>query len=156
MHIKDKEIFPTNISKINSDCEKQKILLMILNKEKECWHYLAVKNLPTLLRWITSKRQSYCLNCLHSFRTEKKLKSHEKVCKKRFLWSYNVIRKDNILEFNQHMMSDKTPYIVYAGMESLIKNVEDIQTIQKLIEQHNKVNIFLVDFQSQQFGYSII
>ena len=54
------------------------------------------------------------------------------------------------------MMSDKTPYIVYAGMESLIKNVEDIQTIQKLIEQHNKVNIFLVDFQSQQFGYSII
>ena len=72
------------------------------------------------------------------------------------MWSCNVIRKDNILEFNQHMMSDKTQYIVYAGMESLIKNVEDIQTIQKLIEQHNKVNIFLVDFQSQQFGYSII
>ena len=34
LHIKDKQIFPTNISKINLDCEKQIILLMILNKEK--------------------------------------------------------------------------------------------------------------------------
>ena len=30
--------------------------------------------------------------------------------------------KDNILEFNQYIMSDKMPYIVYADIESLIKN----------------------------------
>ena len=46
------------------------------------WHYLAVKKLSTLLRGITSKYHGdfYCLNCLHSFRTESKLISHEKVC----------------------------------------------------------------------------
>ena len=62
---------------------------MIPNEEKEGpeakskglrWHYLAVKNLSTLLRGITSKYHGdfYCLNSLHSFRTENKLNSHEK------------------------------------------------------------------------------
>ena len=43
-YVKEKEICPAYISKINSNYEK-KILLMIPNKEKEGWHYLAVKNL---------------------------------------------------------------------------------------------------------------
>ena len=37
------EIFPAYISKINSNLEKQIILLMIPNKEKESCHYLVVK-----------------------------------------------------------------------------------------------------------------
>ena len=43
LNTKEKEKCPAYISKINSDCEKQIILLMILNEEKEGWHYLAVK-----------------------------------------------------------------------------------------------------------------
>ena len=35
LHIKEIEICPTYISKIHSDCEKQIILLMIPNEEKE-------------------------------------------------------------------------------------------------------------------------
>ena len=41
--LKKKEIYPAYISKINSNSEKQTILLMIPNEEKEGWHYLAVK-----------------------------------------------------------------------------------------------------------------
>ena len=80
---KEKEIYTAYISKINPNCEKQIIILMIPNKEKKGRHYLAVKKLSTLLRGLTSKHQEdfYCLNCLHSFRTENKLKSREKVCK---------------------------------------------------------------------------
>ena len=54
-------------------------------------HYLAVKS---YLHYCIEKRQSdfYCLNCLNSFRTENKLKSHEKVCKiKISKISYNKI-----------------------------------------------------------------
>ena len=53
---------------------------MIPNKEKEGSHYLTVKKLSTILSGITSKHHGdfYCLNCLHSFRTENKLKSYEK------------------------------------------------------------------------------
>ena len=82
MHIKKIEICPAYISKINLGCEK-KILLMIPNEKKKEWHYLVLKTLSTLLRGITSKHHGdfYCLNCLDSFRTENKLKSHEKLCK---------------------------------------------------------------------------
>ena len=61
---------------------------MIPNGEKrevrseELWHYLAVHKLSALLRGITSKHQGgfCCLNCIHSFTTEKKLESYKKVC----------------------------------------------------------------------------
>ena len=45
---------------------------MIPNEEKEGWHYLGVKKLSTLLRGITPKHHGdfYCMNFLHSFRTE--------------------------------------------------------------------------------------
>ena len=97
---------------------------MIPNEEKEGWHYFAVKKLSTLLRAVTSKHHSdfYCFICLHSFRTENKLKSHEKVCKnKDFCGIVMPSEKDNILEFNQYMKSDKMSYIIYADMESLNK-----------------------------------
>ena len=116
-----KKICPAYIPKIYLNCEKQIILLMIPNEEKEGWHYLAVKKLSALLRGITSKhnRDSCCLNCLHSFRTENKLKSHEKVCKNKD--SCGIVmpsEKDNMLEFNQYMKSDKLLYITYAFLES--------------------------------------
>ena len=73
---------------------------MIPNEEKVDWHYLAVKNYPTLLRGITSKNQDdfYCLNSVHSFGTENKIKSHEKVCKKKdFRGILMPLQKYNIL-----------------------------------------------------------
>ena len=56
---------------------------MILNEDKGGWHCLLVKKLSALLRGITSKHHGnfHCLNCLHYFRKENKLKSHEKTCK---------------------------------------------------------------------------
>ena len=63
-------------SKYNLTCDKQVILLMITDGEK--WHYLVVKNLPGLLRGITSshKEDFHCLNCFHSYRTKNKLTVH--------------------------------------------------------------------------------
>ena len=41
------------------------------------WHYLALKNLPALLRGITSNHDGdfYCLNCFHSYTTKNNLNS---------------------------------------------------------------------------------
>ena len=127
LHIKEKEIYPADISKHNSIREKQIILLMIPNEEKEGWHYLAVKKLSALLHGITSKYKGefYCLNCLHSFRTENKLRSHEKVCEnKDFCGIAMPSEKDNILEFNQYMKSDKMPYVIYTDIVYLIKKID--------------------------------
>ena len=53
------------------------------NEEKTDWHYFAVKNLSALLRGITSKKNGdfYCLNCLHSFRTDNNLSLIKKCVK---------------------------------------------------------------------------
>ena len=62
------------------------------------------------------------MNCVQSFRTEIKLKSHEKVCKnKDFCETVMSLEKEKILEFNQYMKSDKMQFIIYADIESLIK-----------------------------------
>ena len=73
--IKGKEILLDCISKHNSTCENQIILLMTSREEKEGW-----QKSSALLHEITSKYKGdfNCLNCLHSFRTENKLKSHQK------------------------------------------------------------------------------
>ena len=46
------------------------------------WHYLVVKKFSALFKEIISNHigDFCCLNCLHSFRTENKLKKHENVC----------------------------------------------------------------------------
>ena len=81
-----KKVYLTYVSKYNSNCEKQVGLSMIPSGER-C-HYIAVKQVPALLRGIASKHQGYicCSSCLHSFRTENKLKLHKNVYgHKRFL-----------------------------------------------------------------------
>ena len=50
---------------------------------------------------MSKKDNLYSLNCLHSFRTENKLKYHEKVCKnKDFFGVLMPSEKDNILVIN--------------------------------------------------------
>ena len=64
-------------------------------------------------RGITSKYHGgfYCLNCLHSFRTENKIKYHKKVYKNKDFCGIPS-DKDKILELIQYMKSDKRPYII--------------------------------------------
>ena len=98
------------VFKNNSNREKQVIVLMISNEEKQ-WHYLAVKN--------------YCVNCLHSFRPKIKLESHKRLyVNKDFC---NVVMSSEgtkILEFNQYKKSDKVPFIIYADIESIIQKID--------------------------------
>ena len=68
--------------KQNLTCDKQVILLMITDGEK--WHYLTVKNLPGLLKRITSNHQGnfYCLKCFLSYRMRNKFEVHKKNMRK--------------------------------------------------------------------------
>ena len=77
-----KQIRPVYISKYSHKRDKQVNLLMITDNMNN-WHYHAVKNISGLLRGITSNHNGdfYCLNCFHSYRTKKKLKKHERICK---------------------------------------------------------------------------
>ena len=93
----------------------------------EEWHYLAVKTLSALLR-VTSKhrRDFYCLNCLHSFTTGNKHKTHKKVCGNKYFCNVIMPSEDNkILEFNQYQKSDKAPFLIHADLECITEKIDE-------------------------------
>ena len=51
LYIKERDMHPAYITKINSSCEKQIIFLMIPNEEKEIWPYFSVKKIICINIW---------------------------------------------------------------------------------------------------------
>ena len=67
----------------------------------------------------------YYLNCLHSFPTENKHQSHQKVCKNKDFCNVGMHSENTkIVEFHQNQKSDKAPFVIYADLESLIKKID--------------------------------
>ena len=115
-------------SKNDLTCDKQVILLMITDGEK--WHYFTVKNLPGLLRGITSNHQGdfYCLNCFRSYRTINKFEVHQKICENHDYCNAEMPAKDNkIIKYNQGEKSIKLPFVVYADLECLLEKLSTYQ-----------------------------
>ena len=112
-------------SKNNLTCDKQVILLMITNGEK--WHYLTVKNLPGLLRGITSTHHGdfYCLNYFRSYRTTiNKFELHKKICENHDYCRVEMPTRDNnVIKYNQGEKSIKMPFTVYADLECLLEKM---------------------------------
>ena len=122
--IKEKEICPAYISKINSNWEKKYSIYdskrrkrrLILSCGIETIYIIKRNNIKTLWLYIF-----YCLNCLYSFRSETNLKSPENVSKnKDFCGIVMLSEKDHMLGFNQYMKSDKMTCIVYAYIISIL------------------------------------
>ena len=92
----------------------------------ENWHYLAVKKISRLFRGITSNNNGelYCLNCMHSFRTDNALKKHERLCDNHDYCQLAMPSKNkNILKYNHREKSLKVANLIYFDLESLsIKN----------------------------------
>ena len=99
MHTTNKKIYPHYVSKNNSDQKKE----LFFNDSK--WKGMTLsysKKLLALLRGITSKHYSefYCLSCLHSFRTETKLKSHKKLCQNKDFCNIVMLSEDTKKYYN--------------------------------------------------------
>ena len=123
-----KKIHVAYKSKHNLTCDKQVILLMISNGEK--WYYLTVKNLPGLLKGITSthKEDFYCLNCFHCYRTKNKLEAHKKICENNKYCHVEMPTKDNnTIKYNQGEKSIKLPFVVYADLECSLEKMSTCQ-----------------------------
>ena len=123
-----KKIHVTYKSRHNLTCDKQVILLMISNGEN--WHYVTVKNLPGLLKGITSthKENFYCLNCFHSYSTKNKLEAHKKICENHNYCNVEMPNEDNkITKYYQGEKSIKFPFVIYADLECLLEKMSRCQ-----------------------------
>ena len=130
----EKTINPLYKSKYNRKRENQVVLLMITNGKK--WHYIALKSgrtddgrnraikcLSRLFRGITSNHDGdfYCLNCLHSFRTDNSLKKHKRLCDKNEYANVEMPTQFNkTLKYNYGEKSLKTPFLIYTDLECLL------------------------------------
>ena len=85
-----------------------------------------MKNISELLRGITSNHNGdfYCLNCLHSYRTKRKLKKHERICKNHdFCHLKMPDAENNILKSKPGKKSLKHAFIIYADLECLLLKI---------------------------------
>ena len=64
--------------------------------------------------------------------------------------------KDELLEFNQYMKSDKMPYIIYADIASLIKQMDGCTNNPEKSSTKKLVSISLAGIQCQQLGLLIV
>ena len=82
--------------------------------------------MSALLGGITSHNNGdfYCINCLHSFRTENKLKKHKNVCGNHDYSYAEMPKKDNkILKCNHGEKSMKVLFTIYADLDSLLEKM---------------------------------
>ena len=102
---------------------KNKVILLIITDGKK-WHYLTVRRLGALLRGVTSKHEGdfYCLNCSHSYASEKSLEKHMKLCEDKDYCYIEMTRKGEKLKHTPGIKSMKSPYVIYADTESYLKN----------------------------------
>ena len=149
---------------------------MITNGEK--WHYIALKSertddgfnrpirsLSRLFRGITSNHDGdfYCLNCLHSFRTDNALKRHERLCDNNDYCHVEMpIKDNNKLKHNHREKSLKAPYTIYADLECLLikeqscqNNPNESYTERKAKHEPSGYSLSLISsFNQQENKYS--
>ena len=132
-------------SEHNFKRENHVILLMITDGKK--LHYLTMKSLSALLRGITSnhKEEFYCLNCFHSYSTEKKLKKHEKACNDHDYCYVKISDEDiRILEHNHRETPMRVRVIIYADLECLLEKMHLRQNNLEKSYTEKKLNIRLL------------
>ena len=85
-----------------------------------------MKSLSALFREITSNHDGdfYCLNCFHSYSTEKKVKKHKRACNDHDYCYVEMPNEYNkIVKYNHGEKSIKVPAIIYADLESLLEKM---------------------------------
>ena len=118
MHAKKEKICPPYVSRHNLNQEKQVVISVISNGDKQRWQCLAVKELSALLKGITSKHHGdfYCLNRFHSFATKNNLQSDKRLCEKKKIIMSTKISK--ILELHQYQ-NPKKHHLLFMQILSL-------------------------------------
>ena len=84
------------------------------------------KTIKGLLKGITSnhKKDFYCLNCFHLYRTKNKLEEHKKICENHEYCYVEMPNEENkIIKYNQGEKSIKLPFIIYADLECLLEKM---------------------------------
>ena len=78
----DKQLIPKRISRVTREKERHVNLLYITDKNSENAHYVAIKDINTLVYSSTlhKEKKSLCNFCLNYFSSNQKLQHHQRDC----------------------------------------------------------------------------
>ena len=103
------------------------------------WHYLAVKRIKS-----NHNGDFLCLNCFHSYTTERKLRKNERICENNDFCYPKMPDEDNkILKYIPGKRSLKVPFIAFADLECLLRKINTCRTNLKNQIQKRKLCIDL-------------
>ena len=132
--------------------------------EIDKWHYIALKSIPTddgfnrpirslsaLFSGIISNNNGdfYCLGCLHSFRTDNKLKKHKRLFNSHDYCHVDMPTDDNnTLKHNPGEKSLRLAWLNYVDFECLIVKKQSCQNNPE--DFYNEKEVI-----HEAFGYSL-
>ena len=121
----DERVYPLKVSKYTG-CEHDIVLLLIKDEEKS--HYCLVKDTSALL---TSQINNHkgtshiCLNCINGFKSIDSLNKHKEYCYNNECVKIVMPPPGTYLKFKNFRYSERTPFVIYADFESLIKPMDN-------------------------------
>ena len=96
--------------------KRQHIIELLMNTDNQNnWYCLTTKSIKRLIRGVTSNHHGdfFCRNCMHLFRTDNKLKKHERLClNKNYCEIVMPKQGKNILKFTSNEKSLHMPHII--------------------------------------------
>ena len=66
-----------------------------------------------------------CFRCLNAFQTNEKLEIHKEICKSHEL--IQMPEEETFIEFENHICSQKMPFVIFADFESLVEPISGCQ-----------------------------
>ena len=123
----EKVVYPLRIFK-GEKRQHQINLLLIADEDQEKKHYYLKKNMSRLLSKQLSKHKEsvdICFSCLNAFPNENSLKIHKEICQSNEF--IEMPKEGAFLKFENHIRSQKMPFVIYADFEFLVEPISRCQ-----------------------------
>ena len=121
----EKVVYPLRLFK-GEERQHQINLLLIADDVKK--HYCLIKNMSRLLSMQISKHKEsvhICFSCLNAFPNENALGIHKEICKSNEF--IEMPKNETFIEFENHIHSQKIPFVIIADFESLVETISGCQ-----------------------------
>ena len=126
---------------------KHNVILLLIERDG-VKHYCLVKNSSRLLsKQVSAHKEGthFCFRCLNPFWSHKSLEKHWEYCKNHEAVKINMPEKGTIFKFKHHERSERVPFIIYADMEALIKEMQNcdpnpLNSYTKKYQKHEPIS----------------
>lgn len=123
---KEGEVTPVYVSSFRNQKRKHLILGLIKGQ-----HFVLLPGLSQLFHRPSNRTHYYCENCLHSFKSHPRMEEHYLDCvgmnEPTRIRMPTVDGKDHGLKFMNWQYKLPAPFVIYADIEALLKQVEGLE-----------------------------